>query len=119
MKKFEICTDNFQFEFGKYKASIPAATPDEIFRWCMERTCIEPKKRASFDTLEEAQAEFAKNYADYGCTRAEKGMIFWLLVGEIAWIEENWYDDDGEFDQGGWTYDVSAQGYEPEDREED
>jgi hypothetical protein len=37
----------------------------------------------------------------------------------VAWIEENEYDDDGEFDQGGVTYDVSAEAYEAGEEEEE
>lgn len=119
MTRFEIRTDRFEFSFKRYKASIPAATPDEIWDWYQQESANDPKLRASFDTLEEAQAVFRDQYASYGSTRAERAFgNTWLLVGDLAWIEENSYTEDGDFDQGGDVYDVSAEGYEPEDREE-
>ena len=118
MTKYEIKTDRFEFRFGKYKASIPHASEDEIFAWYMEETANDAKTVASFDTLEEARNEFKKHYADYGNTRAVGGWVCWLLVGELAGIEENEYDEDGEFIQGGGCYDVSAAPYEKEEESE-
>lgn len=115
MTKYEIRTDRFEFRFGTYKASIPAASAAEIWDWYTQLSVQEPEIRASFDTLEAAQAEFRAHWADFGTTHAEKGMTWWLLIGELAWIEHNEYDDNGEFDQGGDVFDVSAQGYEPEE----
>lgn len=117
MKKYEIRTGHFEFQFGKSKDSIPAATADEIFGWYTEETVADPTIRASFDTLGEALEEFKKYYADYGRTYPQKGMVWWLLVGDLAWIEENTYTEDGDFDQGGDVYDISAQAYEPKDSE--
>ena len=115
MTKYEIRTDRFEFRFVKFKDSIPAATADEIFAWYMEESAADPTVQASFDTLEEAREEFKKHYADYGTTRAEKSMVWWLIVGDLAWIEGNEYDDDGEFIQGGECYDVSVAPYEKEE----
>lgn len=115
--RFEIKTDSFEFRFGKSKDSIPAMTADEVFDTYQMESANDPTLEASFDTLEEAQAEFSKNYSGYGTTYAEKGFTFWLLRGKVAWIEENEYDEDGEFDQGGCTYDFSAEAYEVEEDE--
>lgn len=115
MTKFEIKTDHFELRFGTSRSSIPAISADEIFEAYQDRTCNCPTIEASFDTLAEARAEFEKAYATRGTTRAEKGNNWWLLVGNVFWIEENWYDEDGEFDQGGWTYDFSAEAYEAEE----
>jgi len=112
MTKFEIQTDHFELRFGKSKDSIPEMSGAEVFNSYQMGSANCPTLEASFDTLEEAQAEFAKNYANYGITRAEKSNVFWLLRGDVAWIEENEYDEDGEFIQGGWTHNVSAEGYE-------
>lgn len=125
MTKFEIKTDSFEFRFGRSRESVPAMSADEIFDTylsCDDRitsNSLDPVLEASFDSLEEAKSEFAKNYANYGCTRLEHGSVLWLLCGELAWIESNEYDDDGEFDQGGETFAVSAEAYEPEEDEED
>ena len=112
MTKFEIKTDSFEFRFGTYKDSIPEMTAQEIFDSYLDGTCNDPTLKESFNTIEEAKAEFNKNYANYGRTRAEKGNVFWLLLGDVAWIEEVEYDEDGEFDQYICTYDISAEGYE-------
>lgn len=112
MTKFEIKTDSFEFRFGTSKNSIPEMSGAEVFDTYQMESANDPTLEASFDTLEEAQAEFSKSYSDYGTTYAEKGFTFWLLRGKVAWIEENEYDEDGEFDQGGWTHNVSAESYE-------
>ena len=125
MNKFEIKTDSFEFRFGTSRDSIPAMSAAEIFETyqigdtTITSNSLDPDRVASFDTLEEARAAFAKNFADYGRTRAERGRVFWLLRGELAWIEENEYTEDGDFDQGGVTYDVSAEAYEPEPEEDE
>ena len=118
MTKFEIKTDHFEFRFGTYKQSIPSMTADEVFEEYLSGSCNDPKLEAAFDSLAAAQAEFKAHYAGYGRTYAEKGFNFWLLVGEIAWIEENEYDEDGEFDCSCCTYDVSAEGYKNEEEED-
>ena len=117
MIKYEIKTDDFEFRFGTSKDSIPEMSASEVIDFYMDGDCNDPHLEARFDTLEEAQADFSKHYANYGRTRAEKGYTFWLLRGEVAWIEENEYDEDGEFDQGGVTYGFSVEGYAPEGEE--
>lgn len=113
--RFEIRTDSFEFRFGTSKNSVPAMTADEVFDAYQMDSANDPTLESSFDTLEEAQAEFSKHFSTYGSTYAEKGFTFWLLRGRVAWIEENEYDEDGEFDQGGCTYDVSAEAYNVEE----
>ena len=118
MKKYEIFTDTFEFHFSK--PSIPAMTAEEIFQtyWsCDTRitsNCLDPRRECSFDTKEEALAEWEKNYKDYGRTWESKGWAVYLLCGEMAWLEENEYDEDGNFDYGGdtWLYSV-----EPNEKE--
>lgn len=125
MKKFEIRTDHFEFRLGTVKARIPAMSADEIFDTYMSgdtritSNCLDPKLEASFDTLEAARDVLARDFKYFAQTRLVKGQTQWLLTGEMAWIEENEYTDDGDFDQGGDVYDVLAEAYEPEDREED
>lgn len=115
MTKFEIRTDAFEFRFGTSKDSIPSMTADEVFDEYLSGNANDPVIEASFDTIEEADAEFQKHYSNYGSTSAVKGFSFWLLRGELAWIEENEYDEDGDFDQGGAVLAVSAFGYDKED----
>ena len=114
MTKFEIKTDDFEFRFGTFKESIPAMSAQEVFDFYMDGTCNDPRTAASFDTLKEAKEEFNKYYANYGRTNAEKSNVFWLLRGEIAWIEANDYDEDGEFNQSDGTYDISAEAWKGE-----
>lgn len=106
MTKYEIKTDNFEFRFGTSKDSIPQMSGAEVFENYLNGSANDPHLDASYNTFEEAQAEFSKYYANYARTRAEKGNTFWFLRGEVAWIEENEYDEDSEFDQGGdvWVY---------------
>lgn len=111
MTKYEIRTDHFEFRFGKTRDSIPDATEDEIFAWYMEESSADPTIRESCDSLDSAQEIFRRDYAGYGVTRAEKSMVWWLLVGELAWIEENEYDEYGDFVCGGECYDISAEEY--------
>ena len=115
MTKFEIMTDHFEFRFGKSRDSIPAFSADEIFAMYFEQDSTCPTREESFDALEDAQREFAAHYSDYGMTRSDHGNVFWLLTGRLAWIEENTYDEDGEFDQGGDVSDYSAEGYSPDE----
>lgn len=121
MKKYEIYTDSFEFRFGKYKDSIPAMTGCEILQTylsCDTRITsnfLDPHLEASFDTLEEALAEWEKNYSNYSSTSAEKGNVLWMLRGELAYLEANDYTEDGDFDQGGDLYVFSAEAYEKEE----
>ena len=115
MRKYEIYTDTFEFRFGKSKSSIPAMSMSDIW---MEYNCQssnDPVRVASFDNLEDAMAFFRENYADYGRTWAEKGNVWWLLRGQVAWLDGNEYTEDGGFDQGGDLYECSAEAYEKED----
>ena len=115
MTKYEIKTDRFEFRFGTYKDSIPAMDAAEVFDTYLRCSANDPSLEASFDTLEEAREEFSKTYATLGTTYAQKGHVFWLLIGRVAWIEENEYTEDGEFDQGGDVVEFSAEGYQPEE----
>ena len=117
--KYEIKTDRFQFRFGTYRESIPTMSADEVFdtyQSCDTRitsNSLDPTTEASYNTEEEAREAFRRDYANYASTVAEKGYTFWTLRGEIAWIEQVWYDDDGEFDQS-IVLEFSAEGYNAE-----
>lgn len=117
MKKYEIYTDDFQFHFGRGRDSIPAMTGDEIldtYLSCDDRITAnirDPRREASFDSLEDALAEWEKNYKNYGSSSAAKSGAVWQLMGRLAYLEANEYDEDGEFDQGGEIYVSSAGNY--------
>ena len=122
MTYYEIMTDTFEFRFGTSKTSIPAMSGEEVVDSYMEMEygkSYDPQCVARFADKDEALAEFNSHYSDYGRTYAQESNVFWLLRGEIAWLEENDYtlDNDGEevFDQGGGVLAFSAQGYEPEE----
>lgn len=108
MKKYEIRTDTYELTS---KLPFETLTGDEIFREYIESGGdFDPVIEGSYDTLEEARAAFAA-YADYGSSRQERYHKSYLLRGRLAWIEENDYDEDGDWVSGGDTYDVSAQSY--------
>ena len=110
MTKYEIKRDTFEFRFGTYKDSIPAMSSKEIFDMYLSRTNY-PEPLYSYDTEAEALACFDP----MASTWAEKGNVFWLLRGEVRYIEINEYDEDGEFDRGGDILVYAAEAYEKED----
>lgn len=109
MRKYEVCTGNFEIRCGTTKDSIPSYTEWELY---YEATDGEYEIVGSFDTVEDARAFFSENYKDYGRTWAEKGYIWWLLRGCVAWIEINIYDENGEFDSGDGVVELSAEPYD-------
>ena len=123
MTKFEIKTDSFEFRMGKRKSEIPSMSADEImdtYFSCdtnITSNSLDPESRESFDSRDDAVEFFRNNYANYGSTKLEHGNTQYLLRGEIAWIEENEYDEDGEFDQGGAVIEFSAAPYTADDDE--
>lgn len=114
MIKYEIKTDSFEFRFTR---PAPSMTAREVFYTYTEgdpriaSNSCDPVTVASFDTLSEAQAAFAAKYANYGKTRSNRNGAFYLLTGDLAWIEENAYDGD-DFDCNCGTHDVSAEAWE-------
>ena len=112
MTKFEIKSDNFEFRFTGH---MPSQSAQEIFDQYLSGSANDPVLEASFDTLEEAKAEFAKNYANYGRTRLERNGKIGFLRGDLAWIEENEYDEDGEFDQNCGVWEISAEPFSADD----
>ena len=114
MKKFEIYTDHFEFRFPGITTT-PSASADEIWAWYQEESCNQPNRESSFDTIEEAKAEFQKNYANYGRTTESRAFTGTpLLVGDVAYLEENIYDDDGEFIQSVCIWNYSAEPHQSE-----
>lgn len=114
MTKYEILTGSFELRFGTSRDTIPAMSAEEIFSDYQDLQAKCPEIKASFETINEAREEFSAYYKNFGTNYAQAGGAFWLLMGEVAWIEENEYDEDGEFDQGGAVHDFSAAGFEPE-----
>lgn len=118
MTKYEILTDSFEFHFGTSATKIPSFTADEIFDTYMScdtritSNSLDPEHAASFDTAEEALAEFRAHYADYGTTRLEKGNVIYLLCGRLAWVEQNDYNDDGDLIDCYGVLALSAEPYE-------
>lgn len=111
MKVYEIRTDHFEFRFGTSKESIFDMTAQELFDTYLEGPANDPTVVARFDSEAAAREAFHRDYANYGTTRAEKGNVFWLLVGDLAWIEENEIDEDGDYIYGGDVLWFSAEGY--------
>ena len=122
--RYEIKTDSFEFRMGSRRSAIPSMSAAEImdtYLSCDTRITsngLDPDLRASFDSVAEAVKFFRVNYANYGSTRLERGSIGYLLRGEIAWIEQNDYDANGEFDQGGDVVEFAAEPYTAEESDE-
>lgn len=121
MTKYEIYTDSFEFRMGTRESNIPSMSADEIFDTYMScdtritSNSLDPEMRESFEDESEAVAFFNAHYANYGRTSLEHGNSEYLLRGEIAWVERNEYDEDGEFDQGGDVVAISAEAFEPDE----
>lgn len=121
MIKYEIKTDSFEFRMGTRKSAILAMSADEIldtYFSCDTRitsNSLDPEQRESFTDEAEAVAFFKANYSDYGKTTLEHGNTQYLLRGDLAWLEENEYDEDGEFDHGGAVLELSAEAFTPEE----
>jgi len=116
MKKYEIKTDRFEFRFGTGKSSVPTMSEQEIFDAYLAESANCPVVQDSFDRIQDAVRAFEEDHWDeYGDTYYEQGSTFALLVGRVAWIEENEYDEDGEFIQGGNVWTFSAEPYEREE----
>lgn len=112
--RYEIYEDVFEFRFGKYKDSIPEMSASEVEQMYFEQTSHEPFLVRSFDNAADAVQYFRENFSQHADTRAVKENVFWLLYGHIAYLEENQYDDDGWFDQGGAIWGTAVAGYEKE-----
>lgn len=111
MKKYEIMTDTAEILRSKSIQSFPAMSADEIFDAYRSLTSQAPHREGSYDTLEEADAVWQALYAKSPRTYAQAGSPFAVLIAEVAWIEENEYDEDGEFDQGGIVCRRSAEAW--------
>ena len=112
---YEIYTDTFEFRMGSVKSKIPSMSPQEIFDSHFDSGYVDPCMEVFFDNEKEAVEHWQKNYADYGLTWLERGNTQYLLRGEIAWMDEVQYYDDGEVDQTLDTIVFSAEPYEKEE----
>ena len=117
MIRYQIYTDTFEFRFGTAKDSIPELSSDDIWDMYTAQSYICPEGERAFATKEEAVNYFGENYSDYGTTWAEKGFSFWVLRGRIAFLSEEEYEDDGEFDQDLGTLCISSESYTRGDAE--
>lgn len=116
MKKYEIFTDHFELRLGRTRDA-RSLTPGEVFDEYRMEDANAPHLEASFNTAEEAMAEFNANYANRKNTDPVRGVVGWLLYGNVAFIEINEYDEDGEYDQSGDVLAFSAGGYTCEEGE--
>lgn len=117
MIRYQIYTDTFEFNFGISKRRIPELTADEIWDMYTGQDFICPIGERAFASKDEAVNYFGENYSDYGTTWPEKGWNFWLLRGRIAYLTEEEYTEDGEFDQDLGILCVSAEPYKKEEDE--
>lgn len=108
MKKFEIWTDTFEIRLGRRKGDVWTDV-DILAEY--HRHDNEPRLVASFETLDEARAEFRQHYASYGSTHLTSAYSGgYLLTGVIAWLEPADYDEDGNLIQ---VYDWLAESVDP------
>ena len=110
MKKYEIMTDNFELRLGRTDDARELTAAD-VFTEYQEEDANAPALVESFDNIDEARAAFRAHYANYGSTRAVRGEAGWLLLGQVAFLIENEYDEDGDYDQGGDIWEYSAEPY--------
>jgi len=113
MKKYEIMTANFEFRFSIGRP-IPSQTADEIFDTYLDQADLNPHREAVYTDEAEALKAFSAEFGSYGYTREEKSYNgFPLLVGQLAYLEANIYDDDDdEFIQGDSILAFAAAPYE-------
>ena len=109
MTKYEIMTDNFELRLGAANR-VREMSADEVLCEYQDQTANAPTLVESYDSLDEARAAF-RTYANYGSTRLERGVTGCLLVGQLALLVENEYDEDGNFDQGGNVIDSAVGPY--------
>ena len=102
MKKFDVYEENFEFRADLRSTG---ASAEQIWEWYQDADNRDPQLKGSFDSLEEARAELrhVQPYSSH-----QRGFVFWLVTGRLGWIEENEYDDDGEFDQMNCIWDISV-----------
>ena len=124
MTKYEIYLDDFQFRMGTTsKNLIPSMSADEIFDTYMScdtritSNSFNPTCVGRYETKESAERDW-EFYKNWGRTYAEKGQTQWILRGELAWLEELDFDDDGEdcLEVNG-TLAISAEPYKGEEEE--
>lgn len=120
MIKYEIMTENFEFRMGTRRDKIPPMSAGEIVDMhlsCDDRiTCnyINPDRHESFADEAAARKFFGERYSNYGRTNITKNGANWLLSGQIAWLEANEYDENGEFNQGGEVLSYAAEPFLPD-----
>ena len=118
MKQYEIWTEDFEFRFGKYRDSIPDLSERDIEDLYFDQNSFDPRCVATFDTIKEAEKEFEKNYTN-NITRPESTFNgWWILRGDIAYIEEVDYYVNGDYDHGEIVA-FSCAPYKKEEKEED
>lgn len=108
MIKFDVYEENFEFRADLRRTG---ATAEQIWNWYQDADNRDPQRKGSFDSLEEARAEL-QHIHPY--SSHQRGFALQLVVGRLGWIEENEYDEDGEFDQSIAIWDVEVADLEKE-----
>lgn len=99
--------------FGKTDENGDDIFVPEIFDWnnCDNQT---PNKSVYFDTLEEARAYYATIQ-----TRVDYDPFHRIYVHECKWIEDGFYDEDGEFIEGSDICELDFPDYKKEDSDDE
>lgn len=109
--KYEIWTDRFEIRIGRTEDA-RTMTEREVFDEYLAEDANNPHLAGTFDTQEEAEEHFKRYFANYGTSRAVRGTAGWLLVGQVAYLQADEYDEDGEYIQGGDILMTSSEAYE-------
>lgn len=97
MTKYDLYTERFEF---RTERGLEWTTQDIIDAYDREGNRF-PTLIAQADTLEEIIPLFEKESRGARTDEVQGYCNRVFLTGEMYWVEENEYDDDGEFDQGG------------------
>lgn len=110
MIKYEIWTDSFEIRIGRAE-NARSLTEREVFDEYLEESANAPRLEKSFSSPEEAEAYFKAHFAKYGTSRSMRGTAGWLLIGQVAYLQADEYDEDGEYIQGGDILMTSSEAY--------
>lgn len=106
MTKYEVKEGRFEIK----AKGISELTADEVFQTYEQQRDNNPMLIGSYDSIEKAGETF-KEETFRAITMAEQGFTFPLIVGTVVWLEQNEYDEDGEFLYGGDVIEFFAEPY--------
>lgn len=101
MKKYEIYSDSFETRLsGRSEEAGVTLTEKDIYDLYGMETFHDSSLLESYDSKEAALADFHAHYRKYATTTLESGASYNFLAATVVYVEENEYDEDGEYDSG-------------------